>query len=72
MKNIKTKKETMKRSMKLIQTMKDGNRDAQQLLLWGRKKMPTEKYKEFRKHPVGQLGLILILEEMILEEEGLL
>ena len=68
----KEKKIYMKDSMKLIQTMKDGNGDAQQLLLWGRKKMPTEKYKEFREHPVGNLGLILILEEMILKEEGLL
>lgn len=59
----------MKRSMKLIQTMKSEDWDAQQLLLWGRKEMQTEKYKEFRQTPVGQLGLMLLLEEMILEEE---
>ena len=62
----------MRDSMKLIQTMKSEDWDAQQLLLWGKKEYPTEKYKEFRRHPVGNLGLILILEEMILKEEGLL
>ena len=68
----KEKKIYMKDSMKLIQTMKSENWDAQQVLVWGKKQMPTEKYKEFREHPVGNLGLILILEEMILKEEGLL
>ena len=62
----------MKDSEKLIQTMEGKKWDAQQLLLWGEKIMPTEKYKEFREHPVGKLSLELVLEEMILKEEGLL
>ena len=62
----------MKGSMKLIQTMKGEKWDAQQVLLWGKKEYPTEFYKEFRETPVGRLSLILVLEEMILKEEGLL
>jgi hypothetical protein len=46
--------------------------DAQQLEVWGKKIIPTEKYKEFREHPVGKLSLELTLEEMRLKEEGLL